>query len=96
MILRDDMSCISPDEKIKMKEKANNTTKRFRDSMSPDEKVKMREKETIGRKRNRLAKNDLPTIISPQTDFKCMEKAKNIYTGLKILKMLTNINPLYV
>jgi hypothetical protein len=45
------MSCISPDEKAKIKEKARNTTKRFRDSMSPDEKVKMREKETIGRKK---------------------------------------------
>jgi hypothetical protein len=50
------MSHISPDEKAKMREKAKNTTKRFRDSMSPDEKVKKREKETIGRKRLRLAK----------------------------------------
>ena len=25
-----------------------------------------------------------------------MKEAKNIYTGLKILNMLTNINPLYV
>ena len=25
-----------------------------------------------------------------------MKEAKNIYTGLKILKMLTNINPFYV
>ncbi len=50
------MSCISPDEKAKMREKAKNTMKRFRDSMSSDEKVKMREKETIGRKRLRLAK----------------------------------------
>jgi hypothetical protein len=39
-----------------MREKAKNTTKRFRDGMSSDEKVKMREKETIGRKRLRLAK----------------------------------------
>ena len=50
------MSCISPDEKAKMREKAKNATKRFRDSMSSDEKVKMREKETIGRKRLRQAK----------------------------------------
>jgi hypothetical protein len=90
------MSSISPDEKAKMREKAKNTTKRIRDSMSSDEKVEMREKETIGRKRLRLAKNDLPTIISPQNDFECMNEAKNIYTGLKILKMLTKINPLYV
>jgi hypothetical protein len=54
---------ISPDEKAKMREKAKNTTQRLRDSISPDEKVKMREKETIGRKRLRLAKNDIPTII---------------------------------
>jgi hypothetical protein len=58
-------------------------------------KVKMREKETIGRKRLRLAKNDAPRI-SPQKDFECMNEAKNIYTGIKILKMRTNINPLYV
>jgi hypothetical protein len=44
--------------------------------LSPDEKVKMREKETIRRKRLRLAKNDLPTIISPQNNFKCMKEAK--------------------
>ncbi len=44
--------------------------------MSLDEKDKMRKKETIGRKRLRLAKNDLPTIISPQNDFKCMKEAK--------------------
>jgi hypothetical protein len=50
------MSRTSPDEKAKMREKAKNTTKRFRDSMSSDEKVKMRDKETIGRKRLRLAK----------------------------------------
>ncbi len=77
----------SPDEKAKMREKAKNTTKRFKDSMSPDEKVKMRGKER---------KSDIPTIISPQNNFKCMKEAKNIYTGLKIVKMLTNINPLYV
>ncbi len=53
----------SPDEKAKMREKAKSTTKRFRDRMSSDEKVKMREKDTIGRKRLRLAKNDIPTII---------------------------------
>jgi hypothetical protein len=46
--------------------------------MSPDEKVKLGEKETIGRKRLRLAKNDLPTIISPQNDFECMKEAKKI------------------
>jgi hypothetical protein len=56
----------------------------------------MREKETIGRKRLRPAKKDSPTIISPQNDFKCMKETKNIYIGLKIQKMLTNINPLYV
>jgi hypothetical protein len=49
------MSCISPVEKAKMRKKAKNTMKRFKDSMSYDEKVKMREKETIGRKRLRLA-----------------------------------------
>ncbi len=31
------MSCNSPDEKANMREKAKNTTNRFRDSMSPDE-----------------------------------------------------------
>ena len=87
---------ISPDEKAKMREKAKNTMKRLRDSMSPDEKVKMREKVTIGRKRLRLAKNDIPAIISPKNDFECMEEVKIIYTRLNILKMLTNINPLYV
>jgi hypothetical protein len=70
------MSCIYPDEKAKMREKAKDTTKRFRDSTSSDEKVIMREKETIGRKRLRLAKNDLPTIISPQNDFEFMKEAK--------------------
>jgi hypothetical protein len=49
-----------------MRVKAKNTMKRLRDSMSPDEKVKMREKDTIERKRLRLAKNDIPTINSPQ------------------------------
>jgi hypothetical protein len=28
--------------------------------------------------------------------FDCMKEAKHIYTGLKILKIRTNINPLYV
>jgi hypothetical protein len=56
------MSHISHDKKAKMREKTKITTKRFRDSMSSDEKVKMREKETNGRKRLRLAKNDLPTF----------------------------------
>ena len=32
---------ISPDEKAKMRDKAKNTTKRFRDSMSPDENFKI-------------------------------------------------------
>jgi hypothetical protein len=50
------MSCIFPDEKAKLREKAKNTMNRLRDSMSSDDKVKMREKETIGRKRLRLAK----------------------------------------
>ncbi len=36
----------------------------------------MKEKETIGRKRLRLAKKYLPTIISPQNDFECMKEAK--------------------
>ncbi len=54
--MRDGKSHISPDKKAKMREKAKNTTKKFRDSMSPGEKVKMREKETIGRKRLGLAK----------------------------------------
>jgi hypothetical protein len=36
----------------------------------------MREKETFGRKRLRLTKNDLPTIISLQNDFQCMKEAK--------------------
>jgi hypothetical protein len=67
---------ISPDKKAKMRKKAKNTTKRFRNSMSLDEKVKMRENETIGRKRLRLAKNDIPTIILPQNDFECMKEAK--------------------
>jgi hypothetical protein len=71
--LRDGMSS---DEKAKMTKKAKNTTKIFSDSMSHDEKVNMREKETMGRKRLRLAKNDLPTIISPQHDFECMKEAK--------------------
>jgi hypothetical protein len=31
---------------------------------------------TNGRKRLRLVKNDTPTIISPQNDFKCMKEAK--------------------
>jgi hypothetical protein len=55
-MLRDGMSCISPDEKAKMREKAKNTMKRFRDSVSSDENVKLREEETIGRKRLRQAK----------------------------------------
>jgi hypothetical protein len=82
-------------EKAKMREKETIARKRLRDGISPDEKVKMREKETIGRKRLRLAKNDIHSI-SPKNDFKYKKEAKNIYTGLKILKMCTYINPLYV
>jgi hypothetical protein len=80
---------ICPDKKVKVRKKETIGRKRLRDGMSPDKKVKMREKETIGRKRLSLAKNDI-------NDFECMKEAKHIYTGLKILKMLTNIHPLYV
>jgi hypothetical protein len=90
--LRDGMS---PDEKAKMREKAKNTMNILRDSMSPDEKAKMREKETIGRNRLRdgISPNEKVEMRRKETnDF----EYKNIYTGLKILKILTNINPLYV
>jgi hypothetical protein len=66
--------------------------------MSPDEKDKMREKETIGRKRLRdgISRDERVKMRRKKTNnFECMKVAKNIYTGLKILKILTNMNPLY-
>jgi hypothetical protein len=83
---------ISLDEKSKTMEKEIIQRKRLRDGISLDEKSKTKEKEKNRRKRLRLAKNDTPSI-SPRD---CMKEAKNICTGLKILKIFTNINPLYV
>jgi hypothetical protein len=69
--------------------------KRLKQAMSAVEKAKRREEEATERKRLRIEKIILP-IMSPEYDFNCMTEAKNIYTELKILLFLTNINPLCV
>ena len=82
---------MSQEEKAKLREKATDGMKSYRQAMSPEEIAKSREMETIARKRKRhgmLNDKKMMLIVS--------RRQKNIYTELNILSILTNINLLFV
>ncbi len=82
---------MSQEENAKLREKATDGMKRYRQAMSLKEILKSREMETIARKRQRhgmLRVKKMMLIVS--------RRQKNIYTELNILSILTNINLLFV
>ena len=78
---------MSPDEETDMREKTCHRIKRLRGNMSPDEKT--------DKKRLRPSKK-IKLSMSPGNDIHSMKEVKKSYTGLKILTIYTNINPLCV
>ncbi len=77
---------MSPKEKAKTREKETDEMRRFRQAMSTEETAKIREKETKEKEETKDRKKMMLIVSREQ---------RNIYTELKILSILTNINPLF-